>query len=179
VTPPPPTLAATPLAAQIPGPRRPAALAVAPEDLDGALPLGLLEPTGRANAVRAAWSRGELGEVPTGIAWDVVRLPAAAACETVRQLRAVTAPVGPVLAGPLGVEFIVDLGSADGWEAPGWEAVRGGTLILMPAPTFIEPYHVGDRTWVVALSAASPLTEGADLHGAYLAARARTEEAAR
>ncbi|MGK5497253.1 hypothetical protein [Streptomyces sp. URMC 125] len=175
----PPTLATTPLAAQIPRPRRPAALALAPEDLDGALPMGLLEPTGRADAVHAAWIRGELGEAPTGVAWDTVRLPATVARETLRQLRAARAPVGPVLAGPLGVEFIVVLGSADGWEAPGWETVRSGTLILMPSPKFTGPYHVGDRTWWVAPPVRPLFALGADLHGAYLTARALTEEARR
>lgn len=109
----------------------------------------------------------------------MVRIPAAAADETVRQLRAAYAPVSPVLAGPLGVEFIVTLGSAGGREAPGWEAVRGGTLILMPPPAFVRPYHVGDRSWVVAPSAISPRTEGAVLYGAYLTALALTEEARR
>lgn len=175
----PPTLATTPPVAQIPRPRRPAALAVAPEDLAGPLPLGLLEPTGRADAVRAAWERGELGEAPTGVAWDVVRIPAAVAYETVTQLDAARAPVGPVLAGPLGVEFIVAPGTASGREAPGWETVRGGTLILMPDPDFVRPYHVGDRSWVVAPSARRPLTDGADLHGAYLTALALAEEARR
>ncbi|URN11895.1 hypothetical protein LUW77_09095 [Streptomyces radiopugnans] len=79
-------------------------------------PTGWLDPTGRVPAVLAAWEHGALGEVPAGIAWDVVRVPLPLAGETVRRMRAARAPLGPVLSTPLGADFVVALGSADGWE---------------------------------------------------------------
>ncbi|GAA2442006.1 hypothetical protein [Streptomyces macrosporus] len=153
--------------------RAPAAPA---EAAGNGLPLNWLHPTGRVSAVLSAWERGVLAEVPTGIAWDVVRVPADLAQETVQRLRDAGAPVGPVLSAPLGAEFFVALGSADGWDVTGGRVLPYGTLVLMPPPNTVEPRRVGDRRWIVGPT--DRLPQGADLRDAYAEARAHAAEVA-
>ncbi|WP_344629525.1 hypothetical protein [Streptomyces glaucosporus] len=135
-----------------------------------------LRPTGRVPAVLSAWERGVLAEVPTGIAWDVVRVPAGLARETVQRLRDSGAPVGPVLLAPLGAEFFVAPGSADGWDVTGGSVLGRGTLVLMPPPDAVGSRRVGERGWLVGPS--DRLPRGADLRDAYAEARAHAAEAA-
>lgn len=137
----------------------------------GPLELGWLRPTGRVPDVLLAWGHGALGEAPTGLAWDVVRLPTGVAYETVRRLRTARAPLGPVLATPLGVDFLLAPGSADGWSAPGSARLPDHTLVLLPHPDYAEPRHLGDRSWIVRPTG-TRLTEGPALRDAYTAARA-------
>ncbi|MGK5449450.1 hypothetical protein [Streptomyces radiopugnans] len=142
----------------------------------GPLELGWLRPTGRVPDVLLAWENGALGEAPTGPAWDVVRIPTGAAPATVRQLRAARAPLGPVLATPLGVDFLVTPGSADGWNAPGSTRLPDRTLVLLPHPDYTEPRHLGGRSWIVRPTTGA-LTDGPALWDAYTAARATAETA--
>jgi hypothetical protein len=144
----------------------------------GPLELGWLRPTGRVPDVLLAWENGALGEAPAGLAWDVVRLPAGVAYETVRRLRTARAPLGPVLATPLGVDFLVAPGSADGWNAPGSARLPDRTLVLLPHPDYFEPRHLGNRSWIVR-PATGALTEGPALRDAYALASATAQEAAR
>ncbi|MCI0385110.1 hypothetical protein [Streptomyces sp. CNQ085] len=134
-------------------------------------PTGWLEPTGRVPAVLAAWEYGALGEVPAGVAWDVVRIPLPLALETVRRMRAARAPLGPVLSTPLGADFVVALGSADGWEVTGMSVLGHGTLVLLPHPDVVEPDLIGNRGWIVRPSNQAPAW-GPDLRDAYAEARA-------
>ncbi|MGY1456136.1 hypothetical protein [Streptomyces sp. SS8] len=134
-------------------------------------PTGWLDPTGRVPAVLAAWEHGALGEVPAGIAWDVVRLPLPLARETVRRMRAARAPLGPVLSTPLGADFVVALGSADGLDVAGMSVLGRGTLVLLPHPDVAEPDPVGNRGWIVPPSDRAPAW-GPDLRDAYAEARA-------
>ncbi|MDG9701846.1 hypothetical protein [Streptomyces sp. DH37] len=145
--------------------------ASAPPAVDGRPPTGWLDATGRVPAVLAAWDHGALGEVPAGIAWDVVRIPLPLARETVRGLRAARAPLGPVLSTPLGADFVVAPGSADGWEVTGMSVLGRGTLVLLPHPDAVEPHRVGNRGWIVAPTDRA-LTWGPDLRDAYAGARA-------
>ncbi len=145
----------------------------------GPVATGWLQPTGRVPAVLAAWKDGALGEAPTGIAWDVVRIPRTVGYETVAQLRAAGVPLGPVLLGPLGAEFFVAPGSADGWDAPDSHLVPAHRLVLLPHPDYTEPRLLGARCWIVPPTGTPPLTWGPDLRTAYLAARARVPEAQR
>lgn len=154
-----------------------AAGAVASGAADGRPPVDWLSPTGRLPAVLSAWGRGVLAEVPAGIAWDVVRLPAKLAHETVQRLRAAGAPLGPVLSAPLGAEFFVAAGSADGWDVAEGTVLPYGTLVLMPDPGVTGSRRIGDRGWLVA-PAGQPLPRGADLRDAYAEARAHAAETA-
>ncbi|MGY1456361.1 hypothetical protein ACW69E_24340 [Streptomyces sp. SS8] len=144
----------------------------------GPLELGWLRPTGRAPDVLRAWEHGALGEAPAGLAWDVVRLPTGTAHATVRRLRAARAPLGPVLATPLGVDFLLAPGSADGWSAPASTRLPDHTLVPLPHPDYTDPRHLGGRSWIVRPTTGT-LTEGPALRDAYTAARAAAEEAAR
>ncbi|MFH0242675.1 hypothetical protein ACGRHY_09570 [Streptomyces sp. HK10] len=142
----------------------------------GPLELGWLRPTGRVPDVLLAWERGALGEAPTGLAWDVVRLPTDTTWETVRQLRTARAPLGPVLATPLGVDFLVTPGSADGWNAPGSARLPDRTLVPLPHPDYTDPRHLGNRSWIVRPTG-TELTDGPALRDAYVRARATTRTA--
>ncbi|MTE19353.1 hypothetical protein F0L17_09475 [Streptomyces sp. TRM43335] len=139
-----------------------------------------LQRTGRLPAVLAAWGRGALGEAPTGTAWDTVRIPATVAYETVARLRDGGAPVGPVLLTPPGVDFLVAVGSAGGWDTPDSSVLPAHTLVLLPHPeTFAEPYHLAGRSWIVPPTGTEALTAGPDLRDAYRAARAIAVEVQR
>ncbi|MFP8961553.1 hypothetical protein ACLIYP_13485 [Streptomyces nanhaiensis] len=144
----------------------------------GPLELGWLRPTGRVPDVLRAWGHGALGEAPAGPAWDVVRLPTGVAYETVRRLRTARAPLGPVLATPLGVDFLVTPGSADGWNAPDSARLPDRTLVPLPHPDYCESRHLGNRSWVVRPTG-TELTDGPALRDAYALARATAQEAAR
>ncbi|WP_101255230.1 hypothetical protein [Streptomyces barkulensis] len=144
----------------------------------GPLELEWLRPTGRVPDVLRAWEHGALGEAPTGPAWDVVRLPTGTAHATVRRLRAARAPLGPVLATPLGADFLLAPGSADGWSAPGSTRLPDHTLMLLPHPDYTEPLHLGGRSWIVRPTG-TQLTDGPNLRDAYTTARAAAQEAAR
>ncbi|MGY1452602.1 hypothetical protein [Streptomyces sp. SS8] len=144
----------------------------------GPLELDWLRPTGRLPDVLRAWAHGALGEAPTGPAWDVVRLPTGTAHAAVRRLRTARAPLGPVLATPLGVDFLLAPGSADGWNAPGSTRLPDRTLVPLPHPDYAEPRHLGGRSWIVRPTG-TQLTDGPALRDAYTAARAAAEEAAR
>ncbi|MTE18856.1 hypothetical protein F0L17_06840 [Streptomyces sp. TRM43335] len=142
---------------------------------------GWLRPTGRVPAVLSAWGHGVLAEVPTGIAWDVVRVPSELGPDTVRRLRATRAPLGPVLTTPLGTDFVVAPGSADGWAVTGTSVLGRGTLVLLPPPETVEPRRVGSRGWLVAPDGRGTLTRAADLRDAYteaLSAAAAAQESA-
>ncbi|WP_051717133.1 hypothetical protein [Streptomyces megasporus] len=138
--------------------------------------LGWLHPTGRVPAVLSAWERGVLAEVPTGIAWDVVRVPNALAHDTVQRLRDSGAPVGPVLSAPLGAEFFVARGSADGWDVAGGLVLTRGTLVLLPPPNTAGSPRVGERGWIVGPT--DRLPRGEELRDAYAEARAHAAERA-
>ncbi|MGK5498431.1 hypothetical protein [Streptomyces sp. URMC 125] len=142
---------------------------------------GWLHPTGRVPAVLAAWGHGALAEVPTGIAWDVVRVPAELGPDTVRRLRAAGVRPGPVLATPLGADFVVAPGSVEGWSVAGTSVLSRGTLVLLPHPEAVGTRRVGNRGWLVAPDGDGTLTCAADLRDAYteaLAAEAAREAAA-
>ncbi|WP_143688562.1 hypothetical protein [Streptomyces barkulensis] len=143
---------------------------------DGYLPLDWLAGAGRTDTVTAAWSRGALAEVPAGLAWDVVRLPLTLAPETVRLLRAACVSLGPVLVGPPGAEFIVTRGSAHGWATEGGEVLATGRLVLLPHPSFVDPFRLGDRGWLVGPTDHG-LTRGLHLEAAYRSARAEADAA--
>ncbi|MBN3931177.1 hypothetical protein IQ279_16320 [Streptomyces verrucosisporus] len=142
----------------------------------GPLELGWLEPTGRVPDVLRAWERGALGEVPAGLAWDVVRVPTGTAHATVRRLRAARVPLGPVLATPLGVDFLLAPGSADGWDAPESFRLPDRTLVPLPHPDYAEPRHLGGRSWIVRPTTGA-LTDGPALRDAYALARVVAEAA--
>ncbi|PJE94409.1 hypothetical protein CUT44_29695 [Streptomyces carminius] len=142
---------------------------------DTRLPTGWLRATGRVPDVLAAWERDALAEVPTGIAWDVVRVPAVTVQETLRLLTAARAPIGPVIATPFGAEFFVSLGSADGWTVPGASLLPRGRLALLPHPRSADPCRVSDRCWLVRPDDRT-LTWGADLRDAYAEALANLPE---
>lgn len=147
----------------------------------GPVATGWLQPTGRVPAVLAAWQAGALGEAPTGIAWDVLRIPRTVGYETVAQLRAAGVPLGPVLHGPLGTEFFIALGSADGWDAPDSHLLPAHKLMLLPHPDYNErnQLQLGARCWIIPPTGTTPLTAGPALRTAYPAARARVPEAQR
>lgn len=109
-----------------------------------------LAATGRLHQVLAAWRRGELAEAPTGYAFDVLRVPREVGEGAVRRMRATGRRVGPVILGPLGVEFIVTAGSAAAtWSASQSAILRGGTLVLLPPPSTLPPAQVAARAWLV------------------------------
>ncbi|PAZ16591.1 hypothetical protein CLM62_06475 [Streptomyces sp. SA15] len=97
-------------------------------------------------------------------------------------------PVGPVILGPSGGEFILERGSAPRWSAPWSTLLRPGSLVLLPPPTVCHPQTAAARGWLVPPShheAREPLSAGVTPGGAllepYLAAvaHAEAEEAAR
>ncbi|WP_165869654.1 hypothetical protein, partial [Streptomyces barkulensis] len=136
-----------------------------PDLILGPLELGWLRPTGRVPDVLRAWGHGALGEAPTGLAWDVVRLPTGIAYETVRRLRAARAPLGPVLVTPLGAAFLLAPGSADGWHVPGSTRLPDRTLVPLPHPDYTDPRHLGGRSWIVRPTG-TQLTDGPALRDA-------------
>jgi len=93
---------------------------------DDRLPIDWLRATGRAEDILTAWAHGALAEVPTGIAFDVVRIPLALAHETVRRLREAGIRPGPVIAGPSGAEVLVPPGDADGLAVDDADVLRTG-----------------------------------------------------
>ncbi|MER6531803.1 hypothetical protein [Streptomyces sp. NPDC001508] len=57
--------------------------------------------------------------------------------------------IGPVVLGPLGGEFILQRGSAAGWDAPHSSTLPLGTLVLLPPPGVRAPELVAGRGWLV------------------------------
>lgn len=112
-------------------------------------PLGIawLEATGRQDSVLAAWERGQLGEVPAGAGFDAVRIPVSLVAGTVWRTALSGVPLGPVISSPLGAEFLLRPGTADGWTAGGGAVLRRGTLILLPAPHVTDLSPVAARGW--------------------------------
>ncbi|MET8830946.1 hypothetical protein ABZX40_29130 [Streptomyces sp. NPDC004610] len=111
-------------------------------------PMPWLMATGRLERVLKAWANGHLAEVPVGVGFDVLNVPAGLGREAVRRLHRDGHRVGPVLFGPLGAEFIIERGSAAGWSAPLSLVLRTGALVLLPPPGD-ETRTVGARSWLI------------------------------
>ncbi|MEE1938415.1 hypothetical protein V1L54_03130 [Streptomyces sp. TRM 70361] len=128
---------------------------------------------GRAWEVLGAWARGGLAEVPAGGGFDVVRVPVGLGPETVRWLRVAGVPLGPVLVGPDGADFVVAEGTAEG------DAVLPpGTPVLLPPACVVEPYRLGGRGWLVGPAGREP-ARGGDVASAYALALAEAGEVLR
>lgn len=137
--------------APAPGAAFPGPLPAPPrEEITAAMgPMPWLTPTGRMEQIITAWGRGQLAEVPAGLAFDVLRTPGAVAEDTVRQMREAGRRIGPVIVGPSGGEFILERGSAPRWAAPRSQLLRPGTLVLLPPPAVCHPETVAARGWLV------------------------------
>ena len=134
------------------------------------LSLSWLADTGRTDAALAAWARGVLAEVPVGLAWDVLRVPYEHGPELVLELRTAKVPLGPVLSGPSGVEFLVERETSKAWAPSGTELLPQESLLLCPHPSMTDPWSCNRRCWLVTPTEA--LTRVADLCAAYEAATA-------
>ncbi|PJE93689.1 hypothetical protein CUT44_31155 [Streptomyces carminius] len=113
------------------------------------VPDNLLEPTGRLSNVLAAWARGGPAEVPAGIGFDVLRMPAGLARPALARMRAYGTRTGPVVFGPSGAEFLVRVHSAGGWREPDAALLPRGELVLLPPPEAGPDRPVGERAWLV------------------------------
>lgn len=150
----------------------------------GPVPFNVLKPTGRLDHVLTAWGHGHLAEVPAGFGFDVLQTPGAVGEDTVRRMRETGLPIGPVILGPSGAEFILARDSAPRWSAPRSRLLRPGALVLLPPPTVCHPETVGSRGWLVPPShheTGAPLDAGVTPGGAllepYLLAVQAAEEA--
>lgn len=126
-------------------------------------------------AALEAWTDGKLAEAPAGVAWDVVQLSHGAGWETLRHLRTMQAPLGPILHTSDGVEVLVAVGTATDWDLPDVSVLPAGEVVLLPHPIIIAPNTCHARTWIVAPQHEVVLTDAADLYGAYAAALASLE----
>ncbi|MES4901572.1 MULTISPECIES: hypothetical protein [unclassified Streptomyces] len=123
-----------------------------------------------------AWEHDKLAPLPVGKAWDVVRLPQPAGWATIRMMRKMGAPLGPVLHAHFSVEVPVPVHSADGWELPGASVLTAGETLLIPGLEIVAPVTRQGRSWIVVPSHPLILTDPDDLYGAYFAALARAGE---
>ncbi|MGY1454174.1 hypothetical protein [Streptomyces sp. SS8] len=139
-------------------------------------PVSWLEATGRAHAVLTAWKHGRSGEVPAGAGFDAVRIPVPLVAGTVWRTALSGVPLGPVISSPLGAEFLLRPGTADGWTTGGGAVLRRGTLVLLPAPHVTDLSPVAARGWRVGPSL--PLWAGEVLEAACREACAATAAAA-
>ncbi|MCC3654285.1 hypothetical protein LIX60_23060 [Streptomyces sp. S07_1.15] len=127
---------------------------------------------GSPGQAAVAWPADELVTVPVGVAWDVVRLPAAEGWRTVHILQNL-GEVGPVLLGPKGVEVMVPVGAVDGWDLPGARVLARAEQVDVPHPRVVAPHTRHRRTWIVPPTAEPAVLTDADaLYGAYAAALA-------
>ncbi|MET9818364.1 hypothetical protein [Streptomyces sp. NPDC006355] len=111
-------------------------------------PMPWLTDTGRLDQVLTAWGRGQLAEVPAGVAFDVLLTPLTLGRDTVHRMHEAGRPAGPVILGPLGAEFLIERGSAVGWSASHTVLLRAGALVLLPPPGD-ENRVIGARSWLV------------------------------
>ena len=122
----------------------------------GDIPENLLVALGgRRENVLNAWRQGALAEVPTGVAFDVLRMPEGLAPFVLARMREDGVRLGPVLLGPHGAEFLIrthtmwDLTPDDKHV----ELLSEGQLVLLPPPTVLAPQaEVGKRAWLVPLT---------------------------
>ncbi|MFI5808959.1 hypothetical protein [Streptomyces sp. NPDC051561] len=124
----------------------------------------------KVNVTLAAWSGGQLAELPVGQAWDVVRVPHLQGADALQQLRVTRAPFGPILYSPAGFEFLLRVGSAADWDLPGATAITHGEVLLVPHPSVISPAEPGEWHWIVPPDDGGSLTDASDLYGAYASA---------
>lgn len=161
---------------------RRSSLAEAASAFDGSVPLDWVRNTGTSpTAALAAWSLGNLAELPAGKAWDVIRLPRPIGWESVARMRAAEVTVGPAQLTPDHVELLVPVGSAARWDVPGSTVLTEGDSILVPHPVIIAPRTQMGHSWFVPPRECAPLTDADVLREAYAAALAalRMDEDAR
>ncbi|MFB7113914.1 hypothetical protein [Streptomyces sp. NPDC056291] len=115
----------------------------------GPVPFNWLAPTGRLEQALTVWGRGHLAEVPAGLSFDVLLVPADLGRNVLARVGAAGVRPGPVVLGPAGAEFIVRPDSAADWCAPGSTVLRSGSLVLLPPPTALVPETVAGRGWLV------------------------------
>ncbi|WP_331719445.1 hypothetical protein [Streptomyces sp. NBC_01174] len=111
--------------------------------------------------IGAATAGAEARPVRIGTTWDVVRITARLGIDALDRLRAIEAPVGPVLHTPLrsAVEFLVAPGEAPSWpHLRGTRAVSTGVLLYPPPHVTVASHgrSTDARRWIVA--PADPLT---------------------
>lgn len=140
---------------------------------DGYVPLAWIKRTGASvSSVLVAWEDGKLADVPTGKAWDAVRLSCTAGSEAIRQLRTMGVPVGPTLRTPTGVVVLVAAGTANGWNLPTVTILGDGETLRVPHPTMADPHERDGRAWLDVPRDDDVLTDADDLYGAYVTALA-------
>lgn len=116
------------------------------------------------------WADAKLVETRAGHAFDVVEMPRTPGWDAIRHLRAMRAPVGPILHTAAGVLALVRVGSLTGWDLPDSRVLAVDEVIGVPHPSVVAPHTVHARTWVVPPRDELVLTDAADLYGAYAAA---------
>lgn len=141
--------------------------------LAGVLPLDWIGHSGASVAdTLITWDRGELAELTTGRAWDIVQFPRPAGWETIRHLRALGILLGPVLHEQHHVDVFVAPGAAADWDLEGAAVMPAGEQISVPHPGIVAPHTMRARTWIVPPRGDGWLTDACDLYGAYAAALA-------
>lgn len=118
----------------------------------------------------AAWADGKLVDVEVGGAFDVVSMPFTPGWDAIRHLRSMHAVIGPVLHTAHGVDALVKVGDAAGWDLPGASVMPAGTAASFPHPSVVAPHTRNGCSWIVAPRPDPVLTDVSDLYGAYAAA---------
>lgn len=149
---------------------RRASLADAALGVDAYAPLDWLAGAAPRTDALTAWADGKLVDVPLGVAFDAVRLPLTPGWPTITYLRQMAAAVGPVLHTVAGVEVLVPVGSADGWDLPDCQVRGAGETARFPHPAVVAPHTRNGCTWIAAPRDELVLTDASDLYGAYAAA---------
>lgn len=151
---------------------RRAALADAASGCDGLVALEWIKGTGVGiPQLLMTWGQGKLAEVPSGKAWDAIRMERPQGWRTVRAMRTVGASLGPVLHSESHVYVLVPVGSLADWDQDGASVLGRGEALLVPHPGIVAPCTQHARSWVVPPKGTT-LTDALDLYEAYAAAGA-------